>query len=294
MTYSELLSQYVKESGLTLRKIANEAEKQGVAVDPSYISKLQTGKMPPPSEEITVAIAEACGKDPEKLVIQGYIDKTPPHVRKLLDKQLAKWDELFEFFYIRMIRDLDNPPTKDEFKNIFFSHSIEDSIDSILRHYQNSLYNMLENNSSKPVLTDEGVKIVNEETKKPLLRVPVYDIVNNEFTQTKYRWLSANDAPFGNYFYIIAPPGSNYVIPNSYLLVKDSQDDPTKESLNNGDIVLFNNNEELCVAKYFKQNNTVILQVSENEAPVIPEDLGQIWGKITKVEYYPSKEKGTD
>lgn len=81
MSYSEVLSKMIKESGLTLKEIAEQ-----VKVDPSYLSKLQSGKQSPASDEVNTAIAKACKANPDLLIFEGYLDKAPDVVKRYISK----------------------------------------------------------------------------------------------------------------------------------------------------------------------------------------------------------------
>lgn len=98
MTYAELLQEYIKKSGMTLERIAEECGKRGVKIHPTYISKLRLGKRPAPSEEISRVLAEVTGGDPQRLIIKGYIEKVPDELREELDvyKYLSNVDDLVD------------------------------------------------------------------------------------------------------------------------------------------------------------------------------------------------------
>lgn len=82
--YSKLLSYHVKCSGLTLRQIAQMCSERGHPIDPSYISKLQTNRLPPPSEEVSQTLAEVLGANVEEFVYWGYVEKAPEVIRQRL------------------------------------------------------------------------------------------------------------------------------------------------------------------------------------------------------------------
>lgn len=86
LNYYELLSEMVEKSNLTLKEIAYKCGDLGVKVNPSYISKLKSGKQPPASEDVNRAIAEACGfKDKiEDLLFESYKEKAPNSINNLL------------------------------------------------------------------------------------------------------------------------------------------------------------------------------------------------------------------
>lgn len=90
MGYKEILSTIVSNSGLTLRELADRCRDKGVSIDPSYISKLQTGKQAPGSEEVSRAIAEVCGADPDILIWEGYLEKAPELVKNTIDSIYTK------------------------------------------------------------------------------------------------------------------------------------------------------------------------------------------------------------
>lgn len=75
--YNKFLAFYVKKSGLTLREIANCCKIRGGKIDPSYISKLQNGRLPPPSEKVSRILAIVLNCDPNLLIYLGYIAKAP-------------------------------------------------------------------------------------------------------------------------------------------------------------------------------------------------------------------------
>lgn len=84
MKYKELLSELVKNSGLTLREIAEKCKEHNLLIDPSYISKLQTGKQAPPSNDVSRTLAEVLGGDPLKLSWLGFIEKAPYDIQQSL------------------------------------------------------------------------------------------------------------------------------------------------------------------------------------------------------------------
>ncbi|OMF01196.1 hypothetical protein BK124_00520 [Paenibacillus amylolyticus] len=88
MNYSELLSQYIENSGLTLGDIAAKIqEEKGLKIDRSYISMLKNNKTKnPASDEINIALAEITGGDPKKLVMAAYYEKAPQQIKERLDQ----------------------------------------------------------------------------------------------------------------------------------------------------------------------------------------------------------------
>jgi transcriptional regulator with XRE-family HTH domain len=84
MSYQSTLAKMIENSGLTLKEISERCKQEGKDIVPSYISKLQTGKQSAPSEEVTKAIAEACGENPQELLFEGNLAKTPEMIRQFV------------------------------------------------------------------------------------------------------------------------------------------------------------------------------------------------------------------
>lgn len=85
MPYSQLLKDTIKKNKFTNKDIIEQLNKQNISIDKSYLSKLINGKIPPPREEISIAIAKMCGIDERLLVIEGYFDKAPKEIKELLE-----------------------------------------------------------------------------------------------------------------------------------------------------------------------------------------------------------------
>lgn len=85
--YKNLLSYHVKKSGLTLRQIAQQCKDRGQQIAPSYISKLQNGHLPPPSETVSRVLADVLGGNSDAFVYSGYIEKAPSAIRGNLDAE---------------------------------------------------------------------------------------------------------------------------------------------------------------------------------------------------------------
>jgi|GEM_PF-2490430 len=94
MSYSETLAGMVGKSGLTLREIAGRCQEFGVSIDPSYISKLQSGSQSPASDEINTALAKACGENPEDLLFEAYMDKAPALMQQFIGQLLSFFREV--------------------------------------------------------------------------------------------------------------------------------------------------------------------------------------------------------
>ena len=85
MSYGKLLQKIIADANLTYKEVAEKCTANGKKIDPSYISKLVNGKIISPSDQITKMIAEVCGVNPNKLIIEGYVDKAPNEIKKFID-----------------------------------------------------------------------------------------------------------------------------------------------------------------------------------------------------------------
>lgn len=85
MTYAQMLAEMIDTSELSLRQVSKRCADLNLNITPSYISQLKNGKLPPPSEEVSLVLAKACGfKEQSKLVFQGYMEKAPELVREYM------------------------------------------------------------------------------------------------------------------------------------------------------------------------------------------------------------------
>lgn len=84
MSYHKMLSNMIKNSRFTLKEIVEKCKQEGISIDPSYISKLQSTSQPPASDEVNIALAKVCGIDPDELLFEAYMEKAPDMIRDLI------------------------------------------------------------------------------------------------------------------------------------------------------------------------------------------------------------------
>ncbi|MDD3168804.1 MAG: S24 family peptidase [Eubacteriales bacterium] len=85
MSYAEMLDVIISESELSLRQISKLCTQFDISITPSYISQLKNGKLPPPSPEVSLALAKVCNsKNQSQLVFQGYMEKAPEVIREYM------------------------------------------------------------------------------------------------------------------------------------------------------------------------------------------------------------------
>lgn len=90
MSYSEFLARTIKNSGFSLRMIANQCErKYNVKITPSYLSKLQTGAQTPASKDVNVAIAKVCRINPDDLLFEADFERAPENVKLLINQMIT-------------------------------------------------------------------------------------------------------------------------------------------------------------------------------------------------------------
>lgn len=128
MSYHKMLSAMIKDSGFTLREIVEKCKQEGVSIDQSYISKLQTDAQKPASDEVNIALAKVCGVDPDDLLFEAYMEKAPNMIRKLIT-QIS--DFFKQFLSVMSIQQLP-PDMVPIFKQQIESISQRDLIKMIL------------------------------------------------------------------------------------------------------------------------------------------------------------------
>ncbi|MCI8518810.1 MAG: S24 family peptidase [Clostridia bacterium] len=91
MPYSSFLSKIIKESGLSLRKIAILCEKNyNVKITASYLSKLQKeGYKNPASEKVNTAIAKVCRINPDDLNFEADLERAPETVKQTINELMG-------------------------------------------------------------------------------------------------------------------------------------------------------------------------------------------------------------
>jgi transcriptional regulator with XRE-family HTH domain len=90
----------------SLRRVA-----AGVGVEPSYLSKVERGEQPPPSEKTVVALARALDEDPDVLLalagkvsadLQQIIRKRP----KLFAQLIRELKDMPDHAVLRVVREV--------------------------------------------------------------------------------------------------------------------------------------------------------------------------------------------
>jgi hypothetical protein len=83
MTYTELLNQMIEDSGLSANEICRRCQADGVDLKSTYLSALRNDPTRRASDEISRAIAKACGKPEDWLVTQARLDEDTEILEKM-------------------------------------------------------------------------------------------------------------------------------------------------------------------------------------------------------------------
>jgi len=113
MSFGDFIRQRREEKkavdpGFSLRRVA-----ASVGIEPSYLSKIERGEQPPPSEETILALAKELEEDPDMLLalagkvskeLQAIIRKRPKVFAELI-RELKKMPDHAVLRLVREVRD---------------------------------------------------------------------------------------------------------------------------------------------------------------------------------------------
>ncbi|MED1911018.1 LexA family transcriptional regulator [Brevibacillus laterosporus] len=161
MNYYETLSELIKSSGLTLKEIAEKCRELGVKIDPSYISKLQTKKQPPASEEINRALAQVCGGDIDNLVFLGYFEKNPENIKLFIERSIEQFKEA-----TKLLLSMQIPKEKlslaqqqfDALSPVIFVNQVAQQDPKKLEDTENNLLEKIVNSISEIRMIDDSME----------------------------------------------------------------------------------------------------------------------------------------
>lgn len=182
LTHKDLLTQFVKNSGLSLREISRRAKSKGKSVSQSYLSMLTKGETPPPSEEVSKVLAEITGGDAEKLIWYGLIEKNPLEVQPIIRWYYEQWNSFVSA--IAALRNWD-----DEAINKMQQLSMKERVCMIMDSFQKIIM-------SQPKLLEANL---------PIKQVKVLDLLNN---REYFEWVDRKGIEDGDYIYILTEDDS--------------------------------------------------------------------------------------
>ncbi|WP_424475036.1 XRE family transcriptional regulator [Oceanobacillus kimchii] len=226
MNYFEMLNEMIEESKLTLKEIAFKCEDYGVKVNPSYISKLKSGKQPPASDEINSAIVKACGFEEEvdNILFEAYKEKAPTFVKEFLQ-------EMIDFFRITT-KAVMNSSFPDDFKELMESQLEQMSDYEIIINSISSFKGLNNFNEVVPVNSNIEYKLVmTDDSMEP--KIPkgasVYYKITNDIENGDIVVIVEN----GNYYI------RRYVaINNEIVMLPEKKSFKVKEFEEDKDIIL--------------------------------------------------------
>lgn len=115
MTFGEHVRNRREELRLSDKRFSLRQVARRVGVEPAYLSKIERGEMPPPSEEATVRLARELGEDPDLLLamagkvssdLQEVIRRRPSLFADLI-RQLKSAPDHALLRIVREVRDGD-------------------------------------------------------------------------------------------------------------------------------------------------------------------------------------------
>ena len=143
MNYSQLISTTIKRSGLTLRDLSNFLMQYNIVINPSYISKMQTGKQIP-SDKINVAMAKILNIPEDQLLFAAAMDKAPKTTKTIIDTLMTfardatkimlsvyyphelakiKISQIDDYTDFDFFSSYANNPIIDKFKSVYNKHT---------------------------------------------------------------------------------------------------------------------------------------------------------------------------
>lgn len=100
MKYANVLSDAVVESKWTYQQIVEKCKAKGVPFTKSYLSKISTGHLPPPSDEINRALASVLSPVTsltyEKLAVAKYREIIPEDILAAIATGISEEEGCYE------------------------------------------------------------------------------------------------------------------------------------------------------------------------------------------------------
>ncbi|MGG1639915.1 S24 family peptidase [Paenibacillus sp. NRS-1782] len=315
MNYSELLSQYIEQSGLTIADLAKKMNERGVKIERSYISMLKNNKTKnPASEEINIALAEVTGGDKDKLLMAAFLDKAPEKLKNTFNN-IESINSYLNHFLMNSNLVLDY---KTILENIMVSESIS-------KEEAEKMCN---------ISPTEFVEMMSFEEKLEILKVFVEDSLNQKKSFDQYireinevnPELKTNIIPFDSGSMLRVPvvgkiaAGSpidrienieNYTLIDPYILrgkdgfaLEVQGDSMTGDRVFSGDLVIVAKQDEVtpneiavvavndeCVTlKRVRREGNMCLLIPSNptmQPSLVPAETVKIIGKVVEVKFWP-------
>ncbi|MCM3145348.1 S24 family peptidase [Brevibacillus sp. MER 51] len=287
MSYSAILKEYISKSGKTLDQIVSDCEKLGVNIHSTYISKLRLGQRPAPSDEISRALANVTGGDPEELIIAGYIERAPKEVQGVIKHYLNNLDFYTAIVSTNFTDDFEDIDLEDNEKfasiveknvNRFKSMPIEQRIDFVISHFNRMV------NAHPEFLIDFGIaggvsedrieSTIKTMKEGSINRIKLYDLTKESYDEHQYEWVPITKILFdGEPVCFICPDdsmiGAN--ITKGAKLICQAVDHDKNHQIDSGKIYVVGYKDEVIIRRviYQKDTDLVILQPENSKYPLI-------------------------
>ena len=161
MSYSNFLSNTIKNSGYSLRDIASLCEKKyNVKITASYLSKLQKeGNKNPASEKVNIAIAKVCRINPDDLLFEADLERAPQSVKQIVETMVT-------FVKTMFIGIEPNLTVKNELEREIIQNKLDEYINMGTREFVQKLLENDDNISfdspfeqNIPIIAEDNTKI---------------------------------------------------------------------------------------------------------------------------------------
>ncbi|MDQ0417569.1 transcriptional regulator with XRE-family HTH domain [Croceifilum oryzae] len=305
MSYSELVDEYIRRSGLSLSEIANRMNERGIKIDRSYLSKLRNNPKYPASDEVNRLLAEVTGGDPDKLAFAGYVEKAPAEARKVLEhffQHIDNYAKMVAFFFAN--QDQEDDELFQEMDSIYGKINtlpFEKKFDFVL-HYFNRMAaarkDIFQDFGNVWGVPQKGIDhSIDSYTKLPLIRTKVVDLLHDT---VDYEWTPAEKLTHGEYIYIItnddSMSGSN-IGKGSKILCKliEKEEDGSKSdgSIESGKIYAVIHQDHMLIRRVFlDEQQAITLSADHPKYPPIfirpQDDSFSVLAKVVSVEFDPN------
>lgn len=86
MKYADILRNAIDKENLSQGEISNKCKELGAPISRGQLNKIISGKVTPPQENVSRALAKICNIDERTLVLSGYLEKAPKELRDFFNK----------------------------------------------------------------------------------------------------------------------------------------------------------------------------------------------------------------
>lgn len=262
MPYYKVLRNAIVNSGYSSSEIIKKCnEEYGIHLNKSHLSKLLNNKANPPREELSRAIANICGIDERKLILEGYIDTAPKEIQEIMRN-------IQNFLYISSV----NAAAKLNIHDIFSENEIQEFKIDTNANIQTIYKELIKNEP----LSDTLIQFLDEQTES-------MELIENGF--------KCYETDSGKCIELKSPLGFN-VNDNSMKPIIELNDKVIIEArkyYKNSDIIAYiekkDNKQKIKIRNLIIVNNAYIMSAlnKEYKEMIYNKDDIIICGKVTNV-----------